>query len=202
MCTICGLKKEPLAPIFVRVRSKHWSLHFAHAIQEYFCWKQVNLSGNLLPRESPFHNVNCLKSFDVTLFFSYALKCWEAMGVRRNFSRVGQRRHFAYLFQVADDAIQMDVHKTLFPFPTKDAFPHKEKYPMLWQESQKFASLAAIPMYITIIILFKKAVPRSLAKSQIMNLFYVARLVRVSSKQELQTSGNSLWNHNSTLMIK
>jgi len=37
------------------------------------------------------------------------------MGVRRNFHR-GQRRNFAYPFQLADDAIQMHVHKTLSPF--------------------------------------------------------------------------------------
>jgi len=28
----------------------------------------------------------------------------------------GQRRNFAYPSQVADDAMQMDVHKTLYPF--------------------------------------------------------------------------------------
>jgi len=28
----------------------------------------------------------------------------------------GQRRNFVYLFQFADDAVQMDVHKTLYPF--------------------------------------------------------------------------------------
>jgi len=30
--------------------------------------------------------------------------------------RVGQRPNFAYPFQVADDAMQMDVHKTLYYF--------------------------------------------------------------------------------------
>ena len=33
------------------------------------------------------------------------------MGVRRNFSRGGQSRHFTCLFQVVGDAAQMDVHK-------------------------------------------------------------------------------------------
>jgi len=28
----------------------------------------------------------------------------------------GQRRHFAYHFQVADDAMQMDIHKAQYPF--------------------------------------------------------------------------------------
>jgi len=32
------------------------------------------LSGNLLLRESPFHIVNCLKSFDFTLFIVYTIK--------------------------------------------------------------------------------------------------------------------------------
>jgi len=32
---------------------------------------------------------------------------------------VGQRRHFAYSFQVADDAMQMDVHKAFYPFYAK-----------------------------------------------------------------------------------
>ena len=36
-----------------------------------------------------------------------------AMGVRRNFSRGGHSRHFAYLFQFVGDATQMDVHKKI-----------------------------------------------------------------------------------------
>jgi len=50
------------------------------------------------------------------------------MGVRRNFSREWQRHHFAYSFQVADDAMQMDTHKTLYPFYTVkkiDKIPHE-----------------------------------------------------------------------------
>jgi len=46
------------------------------------------------------------------------------MGVRRNFSKWGQRRHFACPFQVADDAMQIDVHKTLFPFYTIKKMPY------------------------------------------------------------------------------
>jgi len=46
------------------------------------------------------------------------------MGVRRNFSRGGQSRHFAYPFQVVDDATQMDVHKTLHPFYTTKKIPN------------------------------------------------------------------------------
>jgi len=46
------------------------------------------------------------------------------MGVRRNFSRVGQRPNFADPFQVADDAMQMDVHKALHPFFTTKKITH------------------------------------------------------------------------------
>jgi len=37
------------------------------------------------------------------------------MGIRRKFSRFWQRRYFAYPFQVANDAMRMNVHKTLYP---------------------------------------------------------------------------------------
>jgi len=37
------------------------------------------------------------------------------MGIRRAFFR-RQRRNFAYRFQTADDAMQMDIYKTLYPF--------------------------------------------------------------------------------------
>jgi len=46
------------------------------------------------------------------------------MGVRRNFFKGGQRRDFAYHFQVAEDAVQMNVHKTLYPFFTTKEMPH------------------------------------------------------------------------------
>jgi len=45
------------------------------------------------------------------------------MGVRRNFSRRGQNQHFSYPFQVADDATQIDVHKTLHPFYATNKIP-------------------------------------------------------------------------------
>jgi len=38
-------------------------------------------------------------------------KTCVVMGVRRNFSRGGQSRHFAYLFLVVGDVTQMDVSK-------------------------------------------------------------------------------------------
>jgi len=36
-----------------------------------------------------------------------------------------QRRHFADLFQVADVAMQMDVHKTIYSFYTTMKMPHE-----------------------------------------------------------------------------
>jgi len=44
----------------------------------------------------------------------------------------GQRRHCACYFNVADDAMQMNVHKTSFPFYTTTKMPQ-----MLRQQSQK-----------------------------------------------------------------
>ena len=38
------------------------------------------------------------------------------VGVRWNYFRWGQKRHFAYQLQVPDDATQIDVHKTLYNF--------------------------------------------------------------------------------------
>jgi len=46
------------------------------------------------------------------------------MGVRRNFSRGGQSQNFAYLFQVVDDATQMDVYKTLHLLYTTKKMPN------------------------------------------------------------------------------
>jgi len=37
-------------------------------------------------------------------------------GLPQKLFQGGQRRKFAYAFQVADDAMQMDVHKTHYPF--------------------------------------------------------------------------------------
>jgi len=55
----------------------------------------------------------------MALQISASLKLNTAiMGARRNFSRWGQSRPFAYPLQVVDDATQMDVHKTLHSFYT------------------------------------------------------------------------------------
>jgi len=45
-------------------------------------------------------------------------------------------------------------------------------------------------------LLYKEALPWSLTKPQIVPLFYLTRLVSVTSKQEVQTFGNSLRNQN------
>jgi len=51
-----------------------------------------------------------------TTLYDRRIEICASMGVLRFFSRGGQHRNFAYPFQVADDAVQMDVHKTLCPF--------------------------------------------------------------------------------------
>ena len=38
-----------------------------------------------------------------------------------------KRWHFAYLFQVANDAVQMEVHKILYPLHTTKKMPHYDK---------------------------------------------------------------------------
>jgi len=76
ICTIYGLEKVPLAPVCSRyIKKGPYILNMLH--RNFTRWKQfifLVLSGNLLLRESPFHIVNCLKLFDFTLFFVYALK--------------------------------------------------------------------------------------------------------------------------------
>jgi len=52
----------------------------------------------------------------------YVKACWTGEsnhGCPQKFFQGGQRRHFAYLFQVAHVAMQMDVHKTLYCFYTQ-----------------------------------------------------------------------------------
>jgi len=70
------LKKVPCPYVCSRYIKKG-PLYFTHATEYFTCWKQFKffiLSGNLLLRESLFDIVNCLKLFDFTLFFIYALK--------------------------------------------------------------------------------------------------------------------------------
>jgi len=56
----------------------------------------------------------------------------------------GQSRHFAYPFQIVDDATQMAVNKMLYPFCTT------KKMPRYGNSHKKSASLAAMA-YTTII---------------------------------------------------
>jgi len=46
-------------------------------------------------------------------------------GRPQKFFQGGQRQHFAYLFQVADVAMQMDVHKTYYCFYTTKKMTHE-----------------------------------------------------------------------------
>jgi len=45
-------------------------------------------------------------------------------GCLQKFFQRGQSRNFAYPFQVADDATQIDVHKTLHLFYTTKKMPN------------------------------------------------------------------------------
>jgi len=61
------------------------------------------------------------------------LKNWESAeifqkhGSRQKFFQGGQTRYFAYPFHVADDAMQIHVHKTLCPFYTITKMPEGDK---------------------------------------------------------------------------
>ena len=59
------------------------------------------------------------------------------IGVHRNFSIDRQSWHFACPLQTADGTMQMGVHITLY------LSAPQRKWPMLQQQSQKFASFAA-----------------------------------------------------------
>jgi len=60
-----------------------------------------------------------------------------AMGVRRNFSRGVQHPQCSYPFQVADDTMQLDVHK-IWPFPH-----HKQNTQCYGNSHKNRTSLAA-----------------------------------------------------------
>jgi len=61
------------------------------------------------------------------------------------FQSGGKHRHFVYPFQVADDAMQMNIHKKLCPFYTT------KKMPRVTVTVSKMRSLAAIASIFTII---------------------------------------------------
>jgi len=50
-------------------------------------------------------------------------------GRRKKFFQGGQSRHVAYFFQIADDAMQIDIPKTLYPFCTSSAARMMPKRP-------------------------------------------------------------------------
>jgi len=101
--------------------------------------------------------------------------------------------------------MQVDVHKTLHPlYSTKKMPPFTATV-----KKMSFAGCNSKVYdhchnpHITLsaefqgrALLCKQALPASLTKPQIVTLFYLARLVSVILKQELQTFGNSLRNQN------
>jgi len=73
------------------------------------------------------------------------------MGIRRNFSRGGQTRHFAYPFHFADDAMQMHVHKTLYPFYTITkmcpCYGSSRKSPLRWRSNASFSFMLLFTLH-------------------------------------------------------
>ena len=64
MCTICGLEEGAPGPYICSRCKAPWN---------FIRWKTILFfSWNLFLRESSFRNVNCLKWFDLKLFFVYS----------------------------------------------------------------------------------------------------------------------------------
>ena len=61
---------------------------------------------------------------EIWLCFALQYMLRAKHGRPQKFFQGGQRRHIAYLFQVADDATQMDVQKALYPFYTTKKITH------------------------------------------------------------------------------
>jgi len=70
---------------------------------------------------------------------AYVMHLYWAWSSAEIFSVHGQRRHFAYNFQVADNAVQMDIHKALL------FLHHEENDPCYGSNHKKCGSLAEIP---------------------------------------------------------
>jgi len=74
-----------------------------------------------------FWFVSCMPAAAM-LRLTFAALCWSiprhsAWASAEIFPGGWQSRHFAYPFQVVDDAAHMDVHKTLYPFNTTKKMP-------------------------------------------------------------------------------
>jgi len=60
----------------------------------------------------------------VVTVYGYVIHINYKYGHPQNFLMGGQRQKFAYRFQVADNGMQMYVHKTLYPFCTTNKMSH------------------------------------------------------------------------------
>jgi len=101
-----------------------------------------------------------------------------SMGVSRNSSTRGKRRHFAYIFQVADDAVQMDVHKALYPFYTKrhcSIYGNIHKNALRWHHIASYIVISYKADYLQIFqagtSLQRSKLPSSLTKPQLCLYF-------------------------------
>ena len=128
--SICYRYIKQLASIFCT-----WYKNILFARSKVSCY----FFGNLLLRENPFHIVNCLRSFDFTSFFVWTSKLLRCPWTSAESFPGGKHQQFAHLFQCE----WRSTKRFLISTPQR-------KCPMLWQESQKCASLAAIARYIGI----------------------------------------------------
>jgi len=96
----------------------------------------------------------------------------------------GQRRHFAYHFQVADNAMQTDVHKALYPFYTTKIKPHvtvtATEMSFVGSNNQVYyANLHNNWNLSKQGMSFPRSIAMVLTKPQNMTLFYLAKRVNV-----------------------
>jgi len=84
------------------------------------------LSGNLLLRESPFHIVNFLKSFDFKLFFAYTLKLLWVPCPLTHLHII-----FALLWKTCDLLWSSGVARVVPPVAD-----HEISTPQIWQDSK------------------------------------------------------------------
>jgi len=77
------------------------------------------------------------------------------------FFQGGQHQHFAYLFQIADDAMQIDISKMLHPLYTPKEMPHVHGRRKGWREGSwhpwilKFSYYSVVQLLLTYGLFYK-----------------------------------------------
>jgi len=94
----------------------------------------------------------------------------------------GQRRHFAYNFQVADNAMLTDVHAKRTDVQTCTSLAAIARYIAISYKIDKLQIFQAEYLFT------KNQIAVVFSKTTILSLFYLARLASITQQKELQTS--------------